>query len=116
MSEKNSPLAGGQEAKRKPIIHYAGNEKIINPYLIQGEKIILVNALAYGYFPQRYVFNDSRHKLIFSYLEGFCWAWPEDQWCCEFFIDYLNDASGALARCGGAEYVRGIFRGIGEAA
>ena len=98
------------QGQKKPLLNYSGQEKTVNPYLMQSEKITLVNAFAYGDFPQR-EFVSPKNSHLYSNLESYCNNFPIGQWSCESFIDYLK-TTGAITQCGGVEYVRGIFQGI----
>ena len=109
MDIKKAP--GG--AARKPLIHYSGREKNVNPYIMQSEIITLVNTLVYGEFTRDgNEFVDMRHKNIYSNLESFCGNYPPSQRSCDSFTGYLKE-TGVAENCGGESYVRGIFQGIG---
>jgi hypothetical protein len=113
MNTKQSPLCrgGGAERQLKSIFDYNTNK---NP-LARLEKERLQKCLFYGELLRfSYSFADNRNKLIYSNLESFLNCFPCDQYSCTWFIYYLQD-TGAIDLCGGADYVRGVFYGIGEA-
>ena len=114
---KQSPLSqGGSSRTINPFLKYTANTKIVNPYIMQRERIILVRSFLYGISGlPRYEFADPRHKAIYSNLVCFFDCFPVDQYTLEWFIQYLTDTE-TLQNCGGTSFVQSIFQGIGEAA
>jgi hypothetical protein len=113
MNAKQSPHGngGGAEKQIKPIFDYNANK---NP-LSRLERERLQKCLFYGRIIHfRYGFADKRHTVIYSNLESFLNCFPCEQHTGYWFIYYLQE-TGMIDICGGTDYVRGVFAGIGEA-
>ena len=79
----------------------------VNKYLVLSEKLKLAGMMA----EKQDDWFDDRHGLIAANLQAFLEIYPASQHGAEQFVFYLRE-TGAVERCGGADYVLSIFAGI----
>ena len=88
--------------------------KIQNKYVLLRERTLLLEAFIYGIFnPLQYEFTIPEHRILYSNIKNFQNSFPIDQYTLDSFLQYLSD-TGSLQNCGGASFVRELFRGLGQ--
>ena len=111
---KQSPLCQeGYSRTIKPTLNYIENKKVVNPYVLARERIILAKAFSYSFFkPLRYELIDPRHKVLYFNLQCFFDCFPVSSRSCNSLIKYLREV-GTLQICGDESYIRSLFGGLG---